>query len=160
MHTYFIFQAGYVEDTCLGVLPASHDEGFVTIEEAVEHFRLTLVALLTKSLAPRSCCAVALKDEDNRFCSTCGKRLDQFRGVSPADVQDAYFKLGALTVDGNSGLLEHFEQAGWHLDGWVEPTTPMCRVQGVGRWMGREDEEDRPYMEGTYPDGTTWSSRR
>ena len=162
MDPYYNFELrpGYVESTRLGVIQARHDEGFVTLERAMEHLRLTLTSFLSSRPKPvKACCTKA--PEKSRYCSECGTRLDTLKGVDPEDVADFFMTIPRMTLDdaGSTGLASHMEAAGWHLDGYHEDM-PVVRVRAVGRWMARDATAgDRPYMEGTYPDGSEWNSR-
>ena len=157
----FSLQPGHVEDTCLCEMSVSHDEGFSAIEEAMENFRLTIVAYIAENQQPRACCKKNLVDEENDFCSKCGRRLDQYREASEGEVQDFFMKLPMTTLDGGADILRYFEERGWHLEGFYHfPDEKPCSVRAVARWMGREGLEDFPYMEGTYPNGEQYCSFR
>ena len=157
----FALQPGYVEDTVLCEMSVSHDEGFSSIESAMENLRLTIAAWLEEHRRVRACCKKNLPDEENYFCAQCGARLDQYRGDLYTEVQDAFMKMPMTTVDEGADMLQFFEERGWNLCGFYHfPEEKACSVRAVARWMGRESTDDFPYMEGTYPDGTEYCSFR
>lgn len=172
-HNYEI-QPGYVEDSRLCIMRVGHDEGFDSIEAAMEHFRLTLVSYLkSQRQAPEEeCCRTVLANKKPpkglvwNFCPTCGTRLGTLSEVTPYEVQDLFLKMPMMTADetGGNGIYDHFQNAGWTL-GCCHEGFPTVTVQAVDRWMGRdigdEDgcEDERPWMEGQYPDGSSWNSR-
>ena len=171
-HNYEI-QPGYVEDSRLCTMKVGHSYGFATIEEAMEHFRLTLVSYLKsqQKTPEEACCRAVLANKKPpkglawNFCPTCGTRMSALTEVSPYDVQDLFFKMPMMSADdtGGNGIYDHFMEAGWML-GCGYDGFPFVQVQAVGRWMGREvedgdGEDERPWMEGQYPDGTSWNSR-
>lgn len=172
----FHLQPGYAESTTLGTLRVTHAVGFPDIESAIEDLRKNIAAFLLAQ-PRRSCCARFFRASnqhqlDARFCGTCGENLDPVRaGTQAVDVQDFFMGLLTQTVDGAADTLRHFEMFGWALDGCPEDGDvlsdadyPPCKVRAVARWMGREQDRkgvwSRPYLEGTYPDGTTYCSFR
>ena len=156
----FALQPGYVENSCLCQMLVSHVDGFPGIEEAMEYFRLTLVAWLLEGKVPRTCCAKNLKNKSNRWCSQCGTRLDEFLEPSAGEVQDAFMKMPMTTVDEGADMIHFFEERGWILGLNDFPDQLIVSVRAVARWTGREDLEDRPYLDGDYPDGSTYCSFR
>ena len=158
----FVIQPGYAEDARLCEMRVSHSEGFSTIEEAMEDFRVALISFLRKKSKPKRCCAKVLKRRTSlyNFCPECGEDLRDIREENPYAVQELFLMLPMLTINEASsiGILGHFERAGWTLSGFSDyPEEEPCHIEAVGRWMARETD-DRPFMCGVYPDGTTWSS--
>lgn len=158
----FDLQPGYVEDTMLCTMKVGHDDGFEGIEEAVEHFRLTIRSYLESRRQPpnNKCCKKNLSGKKSpNYCQDCGSKL-AFDDVSGPETQEFFYHMLTMTIDGASGswVWDHFEEAGWHLGLTLgDPSDyPLCQVRSIGRWMGREDDE-RPWLEGDYPDGISWS---
>lgn len=149
----FTIQLGYAEDAILSTMCFSNVDGFDGVEEAMEHLRLTARAYLLKEQCLRQCCQDAAA---GNFCPTCGSRLADVRDVRPDDVRDFFYELPTLDMDGGASILEYFQDRGWDLCGAAEGASAF--VQGVARWMGREDEEHRPFMEWTLDDRTSSST--
>lgn len=157
----FALQPGYAEDTYLCEMSVSHDEGFENIEEAIEGLRLTINAYLAESARCRPCCNISKANPEFRYCPRCASNLGTMRGPDAGAIQDFFLKLPMTTIDDGAGILQFFEGRGWHLDGFYNfPDEAPCSVRAVARWMGREGEDDRPYLEGTYPNGETYCSFR
>lgn len=157
----FGIQLGYAEDAVLGTLAFSHVDGFDEVEEAMEHLRLAAVAYLRKKASAKSCCRDHVHVDGYVFCPKCGRKLEGARDPGPADVQEFFYDLLSTTNDAlaSKGIDDSFAAYGWRLDGF-DGGPAECSVQAVGRWMGREDEEDRPFMEWSFPDGTSSSTYR
>lgn len=155
----FQVQLGYAEETLLSTLRFYHVDGFHEVEEAMEHLRLTAVAFVRKARVARACCRAHVHVDGYSFCPKCGRRLDDARDPGPGDVQQFFYGLPTMTTDRASatGLLDHLGEHGWDITG--DPAEPAVLVRGVGRWMGRDGERDRPYMEWTFPDWSEGSTR-
>lgn len=159
-HHNFALQPGYVEDTCLCEMSVSNDNGFSTIENAMEDLRLTIAAYLTDTTRIRACCLASSKNPEFRYCPRCGSNLNNLK-PDAGNIQGLFMRMPMMTVDEGADMLRFFEERGWHLDGFYAfPEEKPCLVRAVARWMGREDTEDFPYMEGTYPDGKEYCSFR
>ena len=163
----FELQPGYAEDARLCTMKVGHQDGFDGIEEAMEDFRLTRVSYLKKNQQPpeHSCCKKAIKSKAN-YCPKCGFKLANLAEVTPYEVGELFFRLFATTIDEANDVWLHFDNADWRLGGphpdhvraYKGHSDKLVQVQGVRRWMERE-EGDRPWMEGTYPNGDMWNSR-
>ena len=158
LHNFGI-QLGYAESALLSSMAFSHGYGFDDVEEAMEDLRLLAKSYLLAQLIRRTCCREFAFHDGYNCCPKCGRSLADVRDVSPADVRDFFYNLSSTDMDGGAGILEYFESKGWNLCGFSDDE-PAVSVQAVGRWMGREDEEDRPFMEWTLPDGTSSSTYR
>jgi len=157
----FALQPGYAEDTCLCEMSVSHDGGFETIEGAIENLRLTIIAYLTSTTRIRPCCSTSMSNQEFRYCPRCGSNLEGMRAPDAGNIQGFFLRLPMTTVDEGADMLRFFEERGWHLDGFYNfPDEAPCSVRAVTRWMGRDDTDDFPYMEGTYPNGETYCSFR
>lgn len=152
----FNLQLGYVESTLLSTLTVVHVDGFDEVEEAMEFLRRSALSWLRNTRSQEGCCRAFVHVDGYRFCPKCGTDLDNARDPEPVDVRQFFYDLLSQTVDDAAPLLEFFEEKeGWSFHGGA---TPDAWVRGVGAWMGREDTEDRPFMEWTLADGSEGST--
>lgn len=153
----FKIQLGLDVDDVPAGLKVGHVTGFSSFEEALDHLRHTVVRCLTDRPVP-ACCETWYKDVRFTYCPECGFRLvDGF--PSGDEVRDYFTRLivEPMSALHDAGVVQHFRNAGWSLTGFVSQDPP-CQVRGFGRWLARCGPDDRPYVEGQYPDGEEWDS--
>lgn len=141
----FNLQFGYVKDSRPATMLCGHDQGFDDVESAMEDLRKTLYGYLWL-------------ERGLNFCPVCGTPVKAMKKVSGYDVAKAFEDLFMSTMDDLGDIYGYLENHGWTIGATIGEQRSV-EVQAVGRWMAREDEEDRPWMEADYPDGGYWNSR-
>lgn len=174
---YFSLHHGKHEDLSLAHLSISHTEGFETPLAAMFDFRCVLLEHVRARIGwyeKKRCCQSHLNRPvnshspavDKFFCPTCGTSLEPPDPQDEAtEVVDLYMRLfgeGTGTLNNAAGLLRRFEDKGWEIS---HPPTPPVVIVNVNVWLDWVDDKDEeglsepmPFMEATFPDGTTWST--
>lgn len=135
---YFALKMGYVEDAALTNLFLSHDEGFPSVEEALEDFGKVLLEILTQEQEERNTKFV-------QICPHCKQML------SPTLPPDVYQVMGLFqeifrgTLDSVGLMWEHFENAGWNL-------SPELNYQALAQLVCVPDNAAILIGAATFPD--------
>lgn len=113
---------GYVESNSnVSALASLETDEILTDTELVKRFMSDYRSYFDNDLDTRECCVVAKKSPRNKFCASCGAKLDSLQTAEEKAAEHFQETFWNGTVDDVGGEFALFmEDKGWHLWASIE----------------------------------------